>query len=256
MRVIPTDRHKITWPRLVSDVDPTWVAELEQIPAGDPGFGTLEAEPKKLAHRITEISNEVIDDSEPSIVDVLNGHMVQMLGLKLDRSIFEGNPSADADSIRGLKYVSGIQTISMGTNGAALTNYDPIIEAVGKLRAANVPGPFAIAANPRTLTALELLKSETGSNEQLARPEGVPPIYVTSQLSLAETQGSASTASSAYVYSPSQILLVRRQDATVELDRSRLFDLDASEMRAKLRADLIVPNPVAVVRIVGIIPAS
>lgn len=94
IRVIPTDRHKITWPRLVSDVDPTWVAELEQIPEAPPGFGTLEAEPKKLAHRISNISNEVIDDSEPSIVDVLNAHMVTMLALKLDASIFEGNPTA------------------------------------------------------------------------------------------------------------------------------------------------------------------
>jgi hypothetical protein len=40
------------------------------------------------------------------------------------------------------------------------------------------------------------------------------------------------------------------------LDRSRLFDRDMSELRAKLRADLIVPNPVAVVRIVGIRPAA
>jgi hypothetical protein len=31
-----------------------------------------------------------------------------------------------------------------------------------------------------------------------------------------------------------------------------LFDRDMSEMRGKLRADLIVPNPAAVVRVIGV----
>jgi hypothetical protein len=38
----------------------------------------------------------------------------------------------------------------------------------------------------------------------------------------------------------------------VELDRSRLFNTDQSELRGKLRADLIVPNPDAVYTITGI----
>lgn len=256
MLVIPTSRNRVTWPQLVSDVDPTWVAELEQIPAGDPGFSTLTADPKKLAHRITEISNEVIDDSEPSAVDVLNAHLVTMLALKLDASIFEGNQGADSDSIKGLKYVSGIQTISAATNGAAVSNWDLVIRAVGKLRSANVPGPYAVAMHPDVLTEFDLLKEATGSNAQLARPEGVPPIFTTSQLSTNETSGTATNARSIYVYAPGQLVLVRRQDATVELDRSRLFDRDASEMRGKLRADLLVPNPVAVVRITGVIPPA
>lgn len=40
----------------------------------------------------------------------------------------------------------------------------------------------------------------------------------------------------------------------LELDRSRLFNSDQSELRAKLRGDLIVPNPSAVVRIAGVTP--
>jgi HK97 family phage major capsid protein/HK97 family phage prohead protease len=251
IRVVPTDKQMVTWPRVLSDVDPTWVAETNVIPAGDPTFGQLSAEPKKLAHR-TELSNEVIDDSEPSILDVLNGHLALMLALKLDRAIFEGNPATDPISIRGLKYVSGTQTIDMGTNGAALTNYDPFVRAVGLLRSANVPGPYAIAAHPRTLTALELLKEATASAMQLGAPAALPPFFVSSQLSVTEAKGTSSDTSSAFVYAPSEVVLVRRKDAEIELDRSRLFDRDMSELRAKLRADLIVPNPVAVVRITGI----
>jgi len=261
IRVISTERDSVAWPALSADVAPGWVAETDVIPAGDPAFATLTATPRKLAHRV-ELSNEVIDDSEPSVVDVLNGHLATMLGLKLDLAIFEGSGTAPA--IRGLKAVSGIQTVSMGTNGAALTNLDPFVDAIGLLQAANVPGPYVVALNPRTWTALAKLKeAPTGSNAPLLTEspgESAPPrvvgmpVYSTSQLSVAETQGSASNASSAYVYAPAEVVLVRRKDAEIELDRSRLFDRDMSEMRAKLRADMLVPNPSAVVRIAGVTP--
>lgn len=258
LRVITTDRKSITYPRLISDVDPTWTAETEQIAAGDPGFGTLEAEPKKLAHRV-ELSNEVIDDSEPSIVDVLNNHLATMLALKLDGGIFEGNPAADAESIRGLKFTTGIQEISMGANGATPSNYNVVITALGMLRAANVPGPYAIAVHPRTLTDLELLRRDTtDSNEQLGMPASMQAgmWFTSSQLSVAETKGTNTDTSSMYVYAPAEIVLVQRTDAEIELDRSRLFDRDMSEMRAKLRADLVCPNPQAIVRITGIRPGA
>lgn len=253
VRVIPTDRESVVWPRLTADVNPDWYAETETISAGDPAFGELEAKPRKLAHRV-EMSNEVVDDSNPSLVDVLNGHLSTVLALKLDHSMLEGNPSTQPDGIRGLKYVSGIQTVDLGTDGSALADYDPFVEAVGLLAAANVPGPYAIVAHPRTATGLALLKDESGSARQLVRPADLPPVYATPQISVTEAKGAASDATSAYVFAPQQVVLVRRRDATIEMDRSRLFDKDMSEIRAKLRADLIVPNPQAVVRITGITP--
>ena len=48
---------------------------------------------------------------------------------------------------------------------------------------------------------------------------------------------------------PSRVVAVFRQDTRIELDRSRLFNTDQSELRAIMRADLIVPTPLAVVRI-------
>jgi HK97 family phage major capsid protein len=254
IRVVPTDRESVQWPQITADVAPTWYGETDTITPGDPAFATLTATPRKLAH-IVELSNEVIDDSEPAVVDVLNAHLATVLALKLDLSIFEGNPAGNANSIRGIKYTAGIQVVNLGTNGAALTSYDALVEAVGMLRAANVPGPYAVVAHPRTVTDLALLKDETGSARQLARPADVPEIVASSQLSVTETKGTASNASSAYVFAPAQLVLVRRQDAAIELDRSRLFNQDMSELRGKLRADLLVPNPSAVVRVEGVVPA-
>jgi HK97 family phage major capsid protein len=254
MRVHPTSNRKVVFPQITSDVDPTWVAAGEEIPEGTPGITALEAEPKKLAHR-AEVENEVLDDSEPSAQDLLDRHLATMLALKLDRSIFEGNPTSDPDSIRGLKFLTGIQEIVVGApDGDALDNYDVFIRAVGMLRDANVNGPLAIASNPRTLTDLELLKKETGSNEQLPAPANLPPFFTSSQLSKAETIGANNDSASAYVYAPGQFWVVNRLDAEILIDRSRLFHRDMSEMRAKLRCDFMAPNPVACVRIRGIRP--
>jgi hypothetical protein len=78
------------------------------------------------------------------------------------------------------------------------------------------------------------------------------PVYVSGLLSTAETQGTAVNASSVYVYNAAEVVYVRRSEVELELDRSRLFNSDQSELRAKLRGDLIVPNPSAVVRIAGV----
>lgn len=251
IRVIATERESIEWPKITADVDPAWYAETDTITPGDPAFATITATPRKLAH-LVELSNEVIDDSEPAIVDVLNGHLATVLGLKLDLAIFEGNQAANPNVVRGLKYTPGIQTVDMGANGAAFS-YDAFIEAIGLLQAANVPGPYVAVLNPRTATDAARLKDADG--RQLTPPVGMPPVSTTSQLSVTETKGTSSNASSAYVYAPAQLVVVRRQDASIELDRSRLFHRDMSELRGRLRADLVVPNPEAVVRIEGVTPA-
>ena len=86
---------------------------------------------------------------------------------------------------------------------------------------------------PSVFTALALLKDK--NENQLAAPKEMPKVFTTTQVS------------KTFVYSPSQVVLVRRQDAEIELDRSRLFNEDESEIRGKLRADLLLPNPEAVV---------
>lgn len=225
--VIPTDRESIQFPKVTADVNPAWYAETDLILPGDPTLVTLTATPKKLAH-IVELSNEVIDDSEPSIVNVLNGHLATVLGLKLDRAIFEGTGTGDEPL--GLANVAGIQT------GPAPSTYDAFIEAVGMLQAVNAPGPYVAVGPPSVFTELALLKNGTLA-EQLPAPAQMPTVYASTQVA------------SVYVYSASQVVLVRRQDATIELDRSRLFNQDMSELRGKLRADVLAPNPQAIVEL-------
>jgi HK97 family phage major capsid protein len=159
--------------------------------------------------------------------------------------------------------VSGIGTVSMGTNGLLPVNVDPWADAMALLGLANAQAT-AIVMHPRTWSSLIKIKEATGSVRPLlidasgsptqgVRPSiyGVP-VFLSSQLSITETQGTSTDCSTSYVYQADQCVVVRRQDVEVELDRSRLFNTDQSEMRGKLRADLICPNAAAIVRIIGI----
>lgn len=250
-------------PRTTADAAAAWVSEAATISATDPTMSEVVATPRKLA-ALVQMSNEVLRDSNPSIADLVMRNLLRSLALKLDLGFFEG--SGSAPEIRGLKNVAGIGAVSMGTNGATPTNLDPFADAIGTLAQANAEAS-AIVMHPRTWQTLLKLKEQTSSNNKPLLQEsagaataGVQrslygvPVFLTSQLSITETQGTSVDASSAYVYQASEVVAVRRFDTIIEFDNSRLFNSDQSEVRAIARWDLVVPNPTAVVRIAGIRP--
>lgn len=250
-------------PRLTADAASGWVSEGAAITPTDPTLNELTATPQKLAI-LTQISNEAIRDSNPKIADLVMTNIMRSIALKLDLGFFEG--SGSAPEIRGLKNVAGIGTVSMGTNGASPTNLDPFADAIGTLAQANAEAT-AIVMHPRTWQSLSKLKEQTtGNNKPLLQESAGPatagirrtlygvPVYLTSQLAITETQGTSTDCSSAYVYQANEVLAVRREQTIVEADSSRLFNQDMTEIRGIARWDLVVPNPTAVVRILGIRP--
>jgi HK97 family phage major capsid protein len=258
---IRTDHHSLAVPRLTSDVVSAWVAEGDDITEDDPGLDTILATPRKVA-ALTSLSNEIVDDSVPGILAMVDDSMSRSLALRMDLGFFEG--SGTAPVIRGLKNVSGIQSISMGTNGAALTNLDAIADALGLLDAANAGPRRAIFMAPRNWTTLSKVKEVSGSAKPVLtstldpagaiRPSvyGVP-VYTTSQISVTETQGSSSVANSIYVVDLDQTVVVIRNDLSVVMSTDFKFGSDQTVVRATARVDLVVPNPSGVVRIAGVL---
>jgi len=261
--VVQTERDSVVFPRWMSDTTAAWTAEGATISSTDANADTVTATPRKLAG-LQPISNETLADSSPSLFEVVASGLVRAIALKADLGFFEG--TGTAPEIRGLKNVAGIGTVSMGVNGAIPTNLDAFADAIGTLQQANAEGS-AIVMHPRTWQGLSKVKEQTtGNNKPLLQDsagsgaQGIQrslygvPVYLSSQISITETQGtSGAVASSAYVYQPDQVVVVQRSDVAVELDSSRLFNSDQSEIRAISRLDLVVPNPAAVVRVLGIL---
>jgi HK97 family phage major capsid protein/HK97 family phage prohead protease len=256
---LSTESDSVVYPTLTADVVADAYAEAAPVSATDPTFSTVTATPRKLA-ALVQTSNEALDDSDPSLATVLNDHLLRVLGLKLDQQLLEG--SGTAPQIRGLKNVSGIQTFATGANGLTPT-LDNIADAIALLEGVNVPlSRMAIVAHPRNVATFRKLKASTAgsylwdadpSSESPTTVFGVP-IVSSAQLTTTETQGSSSLTNSIYVYDVQSVVYVQRQPIEIELDRSRLFNSDQSEMRAKLRGDLIAPTPTGVVRITGALP--
>lgn len=258
-RVIRTGRDSLVVPRWTADTTAAWYSEGGTISSSDATADQITATPRKLA-ALQAISNEALADSNPALLDVVAAGLVRSIGAKLDLGFFEG--SGSAPEIRGLKNVSGIGSDALGTtDGAVPTSLDEIADAIGALAAANA-NPGAIVMHPRTWTTLSKLKElTTGSNKSLLQDtlaQGITrslygvPVHLTSQISIAETQGGSSDCSSIYVFDPAEVVAVIREDVRVEKDSSRLFNTDQSEIRAIMRADLVVPNPTAVFRIYGV----
>jgi HK97 family phage major capsid protein len=257
VRRMTTSRDALHIPRIDTDPAAGFYAEGAPITSSDPGYTDIVATPRKLASLQT-ISNELIADSNPDVIALLEMQVARSLALAFDLACFEGSGTPPA--IRGLKNVAGITVDA--TLAAAPTNLDVFATAIATLAGFNATAT-AIVMHPRSWGELSKLKQGTANNnmpllmeaagsggQEVARSIYGVPVYLSSQLSVAEGAG---TETSAYVFEAAQLIAVFRQDTTITLDRSRLFNTDQSELRAILRADFIVPNPLAVVRISKIV---
>ena len=262
--------QSLTIPAITADATTYNLTAGSAITASDPTIAQVVATPQKFAAMIAA-SNEVLADANPAALASLSRSLVKSVGAAFDLAAFEGSGTAPA--ITGLKNVSGINEVSMGTNGASLSNLDPFADAFSEIYA-DGGKPSAIVVGVRSWKALLKLKTlASGANEPLMLAGGtqagagaaVPlsiygvPVFISSQLSTSETQGTASTAQSAYVYDASQVHAVFRNArgagslVSVERDSSRLFNQDSSEIRGILRASIAVPQPGAVCRLKGIL---
>jgi HK97 family phage major capsid protein len=258
IRTLTIESDSVTYPALTGDAAPAWTAEAATIPPSDPAFNSVVATPRKLA-ALTQVSNEVLDDSDPALARVLNDHLIKVLGLRLDAGLIEGSGTPPEPT--GLKNVTAKQSLVAGANGLAPT-FDVFADAIALLEAVNVSRErMRIVVHPRNLATLRKAKASTAgtylwgdpANAEPATVFGVP-VVSTPQLAVTETQGtSGAVTNSAYVYDVENVVYVQRAGIEVEIDRSRLFNSDQSEFRAKLRGDLIVPNPTGLVRVTGLL---
>jgi HK97 family phage major capsid protein len=183
--------------------------------------------------------------------DALTLSLTKSFAAELDRVALIG--TGVAPQPKGISNVSGVGSVSMGTNGAALTNYDAFIQALGTLRTANVVDPTAVILHPRSDQELNLLKDS--QNRPLTRPKAIEnlPFLVTSKLSITETQGSSNTASRAIMGDFTELIVGIRHNIVIEVLREKYADSLQYGFLAHLRADIAVRHAASFCNIVGIL---
>jgi len=246
---MPTPEMRLV--KITGDPTAYWVAEHGEITESD---WTLE--PINLKSMtcgvLVRSSLELLEDAK-NAGTALESAMAKALALEMDRVALLGTGT---DEPRGLDNADDVNLISMGANGAAVTDYDEFSEAVEDVADANGKANAVIMA-PRTFFQLDRLKEGT-TNAPLPAPQSYVDLnkFYTNQIGITDTQGSASDGSKVFVGDFKNILYGVRKTLEIEFTRqggTLTFAKCEALIRCRMRLDVAILREDHFTKIYGLI---
>ncbi len=233
---------------IASDPVAAWKAEGAAVATSDMSFSPVTLTPKTLSVIVTA-SRELVEDSL-NLDQALMTSIAAAFAQELDRVALLG--SGAPPQPKGIVNIAGVGSYAMGTNGAAISNYDPFCQALAILRGANAQDPTPCIINPRTDLEINLLKDS--QNRPLSRPKAIENLsfLVTSKLPITDVQGSSSTACHAFMGNFEELLIGMRAVLRIEFLREMYAGNLQYGFLAYLRADVAVKHAASFCSIVGI----
>lgn len=241
------DQGKTRIVRIDQDPTPAWRAENAAITEGAPVFGAVEFEARSL-DVLVKVSEEILADAV-NVEEALQATLLGALSTELDRVALFGTGTAPQP--RGLFNTAGVTTVSMGTNGAVPTNFDPLLDAVYEVESRNAM-PTAAIMHPRTARTMRKLKDTTGQPMRAPAPLDTLPLLATTSVPINQVQGTSNVASTVIVGDFSRLILGVRQSLTIRRLNEIFADHRQVAFIASMRADIGVTTPGAFARITGI----
>jgi HK97 family phage major capsid protein len=250
---VPVTGNNISMARLVTDPTAQWRGEGQPITESDASFEQIYISPGSLAC-LVRVNAELLDDVV-NFAAMLDNMISAALAAKLDLSALYGS-GVSAEPL-GLRGAADIKEVSMGTNGAAQTTYNEILDLLQKLEESNAT-PTTLIHSPRTKTKLAKLTTGIASDLTKLTP---PADYValrkltSNQVSIAETQGSSNVASTTFVGGFDNLAFAIRTNLQVETSRvsGDTFSKNQVLVRGMLRADVAALRPSQLGRLIGIL---
>jgi HK97 family phage major capsid protein len=247
---VPLESETVNIARISADPTPTWRSENAAVTAADPTFERVQFKPQSLAV-VVKVSMELLEDSA-NINDAIMQCFAGAFAVELDRVGLFG--TGVLPQPHGISGTSGVASVDLGTNGAALADYDPFIDAVNALLTANAAMPTAAIMAPRTLTKAAKLKDTL--NQPLRRPDLIQdlPFLSTTSVPINQTHGTSNAASEAVVGDFTQLMIGIRHKLRIQVLRERfLADNGQIGFLADLRADIQLRHPQSFCEVVGIL---
>lgn len=246
---VPMTTQTVNIARMTGDPSAAFRAENSQITASDASFDQITLKAKTLA-ALTVCSRELLEDSV-NAEDALETAFAEQAALVVDLAALRGS-GVDPEP-RGVRNTTGVTIESMGTNGAALTSWDRIIDTSFALPDNNLE-PNALIYSPRTARTLAKLVDSTG------QPMAMPPVlnnlqhYVTNQIPNDLTQGTSTNASELFVGGWPELLIGLRTRFSVRVLTERYAEFGQVAFLSWWRGDVAVARPKAFAVLTGIIP--
>jgi HK97 family phage major capsid protein len=252
-RIVPMTSSTLTYPRLVSDPSVAWHSEAASISPSNPTFEQVTLTARTLAGEIL-MSRELVEDAQGGDTEI-NRVFATQFALALDKAALYG--SGTPPEPRGVKNTTNVTIQSMGTNGAQISGYTFLINALGTLADNNFDPAnpnVAVLGSTRTWRQLALQADTTG--QPLRKPDVLvnTPILPTNQIGNAFTQGTSNVASDAFVGKWDELIIGMRTQVGIQVLHERYADTGQIGLLGWMRADVLVARPKAFVVIEGIIP--
>ena len=158
-------------PRQATATNTYWVTEATAITQAEATFDQVTLSPKQLGAR-SQYSRLALQQTTPDIEAVVRNDLARVMALGIDLAAING--SGASGQPRGILNTSGIGSVAMGTNGAALVNaattgttgLDQLIQLERAVDVANaLNGSLYYMTNAKVVSALKQLK--TGSADYL-----------------------------------------------------------------------------------------
>lgn len=245
--VMPT--KSLTFAKVTGDPSLSWAAEAASISDTGPTFGTVTLTAKTLRAWV-KVSRELIEDA-PNLGQVLRDTFARAMAVELDRVALVGSGSGQEPL--GIAAASGAAPIvSMGTDGAALTSWDPVLDCLQTLQDANAGDPSAMILAPRTATAMAKLKDSTGQPLQVPADLVGIPRYATTSMPVDQTQGASTDASSIVLGDWRDLLIGARSELQIVRSDGAFMQTNEIGLLFVMRADIAWTRSASFVQLRGI----
>ncbi len=250
-RILQLDTDKTVIAVVSSSPTAEWKEEASSQSETNFTFAGVTFEPKTLRF-IVKASRELMADSL-NMNEVLESVFAGTTAAAVDQGILFG--SGSDGQIKGLSSYN-IAEVDMGTDGAPLESYAPLVQAYQKMLENNAPAPTGFIMNPREWGTLAGLTDTTG--QPLRKPEALAdiPMYETTGVPVDEVHGGASNASRIITGVWPDLVIGLRSEMRIDLLRERYASTYEYGFLVHMRVDAIPARDESFAQITGIIPAS
>lgn len=150
-RVLPGLRGDTVLPRQASTATAQWIAEGSALTDSGITFNNVTLKPKHVG-AITELSRQLLQQSNPGIEQLVRDDFVQVVGLAIDKAMIHGNGTTEP---------KGLLTAVTGTGTLATLNWTTILKVLEDLALLNI-NPNAWLTHPAIVTKLRAALKTAG----------------------------------------------------------------------------------------------
>ena len=195
-------------PRLTTKGTVGFVAENSATSETNQAFDQVTMTERTLGGFV-DLSRVLINNSDPSIEQIVRNDMTQQIGLKIDEVAFEGGGSNEPT---GIIQTGSLPTVAIGTNGGAIT-YDATIDLIKEVaKNSALRGSLGYVATPEVIYQMRKTPKVSSTDSVMIMDNADQlngyRVYQSSQLPKDLTKGSLSGTAHAMLFGNFQDLLI------------------------------------------------